>query len=242
MPNHPKLAIPNHQPITAWAASPPSIAFPLSGEWYVGADGSEPGHELALDFMRLDKDLKASNRAAWQELLTAVPYAEHHGWGQPIFSPFKGKVLTAVDDCPERPQSYLMKLLSNAWASCSPKQRLAILEANQSGDIRAFAGNHLIIESLEHPQVFAFLAHTRQGSLRVKAGDEVLALQEIAEVGDSGQSMLPHLHFHLMSSPKPLEQRLIPFTFLTYQVYLNGSWHTQRNTLPNRKQRIRHLA
>lgn len=224
--------------------SPLSIEFPLSGEWYVGADGTEPGHELALDFMRLDKHLKATTRAAWQELLTVVPYEEHHGWGQPILSPFRGKVVTAVDGCPERPRSYLMKLLSNVRASLSPQERrrLARLEAGQLEDIREFAGNHLIIESLEHPGVYAFLAHARQGSLIVSAGDVVLALQPIAGVGDSGQSMLPHLHFHLMASPNPLARQLIPFKFSSYEVNAGGSWFIQKDALPARKQRVRSVA
>lgn len=225
-------------------SSPLSIGFPLAGEWYVGADGSEPGHELALDFMRLDRHLKATTRASWRELLTVVPYAEHHGWGQPILSPFAGEVVTAVDGCPEFPQSDLMKLFSNLRRSLSRQERhrLASLEANQSGDIRAFAGNHLVIASREHPSVFAFIAHARQQSLIVKAGDVVQALQTVAQVGDSGQSMLPHLHFHLMSSPNPLAQQLIPFNFLAYEVNAGSQWLLQRNALPTRQQRIRSVA
>ncbi|WP_284618555.1 M23 family metallopeptidase [Aquabacterium humicola] len=223
---------------------PPSILFPLSGEWYVGADGTEPGHELAFDFMRLDKHLKATRRAAWQELLLAVPYGDYHGWGQPILSPFKGKVVTAVDGCPESPKSYLSKLLGSVRSLYSPrdKRRLEDLSASQSGDIREFAGNHLVIESLEHSGVFAFLAHARLGSLKCAAGDVVNALQAVAEVGDSGQSMLPHLHFHLMASPNPLTQRLIPFKFSTFEANIDGDWLIQRDTLPTRRQRVRSVA
>lgn len=223
---------------------PLSIGFPLSGEWYVGADGTEPGHELAFDFMRLDKHLKASRRAAWQELLTVVPYEEHHGWGQPILSPFKGRVVIAVDGCREFPKSYLMKILDNLQASLSPRERrrIASLMASQSGDIREFAGNHLVIESFEHPSVYAFLAHARQGSLKVEAEDVVHALQPVAEVGDSGLSSVPHLHFHLMSSPNPLARQLIPFRFSAYEVNIEGNWLIQRDSLPNRRQRVRSVA
>lgn len=222
-----------------------SVGFPLSGEWYVGADGTEPGHELALDFMRLDKHLKATTRAAWRELLTAVPYEEHHGWGQPILSPFHGRVVTAVDGCPEFPQSYLMKLwglVRASWWPSRERRRLASLIASGAGDIREFAGNHLVIESLESPGIYAFLAHARRGSLSVKAGDLVRGLQPVAEVGDSGQSNVPHLHFQLMSCPNPLAQQLIPFTFSVYEAHVDGRWLIQRDSLPRRRQRIRSVA
>lgn len=221
--------------------APLTVGFPLLGEWYVGADGTEPGHELAFDFLRLDGSLKASRRSVWRELVTAVPLEETYGWGQPIVSPFAGKVVTAVDGWPECAQSYLGKLFTNVRAALSPseKRRFAELEATQSGDIRPLAGNHLVIESAEHPQVFAFLAHAREGSLRVCEGDLVAAGQPVAEVGDSGQSLLPHLHFHLMSSPNPLARQLIPFNFAAYEVEVNGEWAVQHGTKPTRRQRVR---
>lgn len=224
---------------------PLSVGFPLLGEWYVGADGTEAGHELALDFMRLDKHLKATTRAVWRELLTAVPYEEHHGWGQPILSPFNGRVVTAVDGCPERPQSYLMKLWGLARSSLlssRERRRLVSQMAGGSGDIREFAGNHLVIESLESPDTYAFLAHARQGSLSVEVGEFVRRWQPVAEVGDSGQSSVPHLHFHLMSCPHPLAQQLIPFTFSVYEANVDGRWLVQKNSLPTRRQRIRSVA
>lgn len=224
--------------------SPISIHFPLAGEWYVGADGTEPGHELAFDFMHLDEKLKATTRPAWRELFTAIPYEQYHGWGQTILSPFNGRVVTAVDGCPEHSMSFLMKVFNNLRASLSHKERnrLAQLMENQTGDIREFAGNHLIIESIEHADVYAFLAHARLGSLRVHVGDIVQALQPIAEVGDSGQSSTPHLHFHLMSSANPLAQQLIPFTFLEYEVKMDGNWVSQEKRLPSKQQRIRRVG
>jgi murein DD-endopeptidase MepM/ murein hydrolase activator NlpD len=138
-----------------------------------------------------------------------------------------------------------MKLWDLARASLlSPRERrrLARLLASGSGDIRELAGNHLVIESLESPGIYAFLAHARQGSLSVKAGDVVRGLQPVAEVGDSGQSSVPHLHFHLMSCPNPLAQQLIPFTFSVYEANVDGRWLIQRDSLPTRRQRIRSAA
>ncbi|MCH7343349.1 M23 family metallopeptidase [Pelomonas sp. CA6] len=224
--------------------TPLTVDFPLTGEWFVGADGTEPGHELAFDFLRLDKRLKATDQSLWRELLTAVPYQHHLGWGQPILSPFKGRVALAVDGVPEVPRAYLLKVLSVLRSALSPaeRRRLERLLADPNTDIREFAGNHLVIESLEHAGVYAFLAHARQGSLLVQPGDMVEALQPVAQVGDSGQSNAPHLHFHLMSSPNPLDQHVLPFRFSAYEVLVDGSWTLKKDALPTRRQRVRSVT
>jgi murein DD-endopeptidase MepM/ murein hydrolase activator NlpD len=219
------------------------VEFPLSGEWYVGADGTEESHLFAFDFMCLDQKLKATPRAAWRELFQAIPLAEYYGWGRPILSPFAGRVVTALDGCTEGEQSYLIAMLSALRSALSrqEKERINQLKYDKNGDIRSFAGNYLVIESTETPGLFAFIAHARHGSTLVKAGDHVTALQAIAQVGQSGQSMLPHLHFHLMSDPNPLAEKLIPLKFKHYEVKIAGEWLSQENAAPIRKQRIRSI-
>lgn len=83
----------------------------------------------------------------------------------------------------------------------------------ECSDIRPLAGNHVVIESTETEGVFAFMAHVRCGSIMVRVGDLVHANQQVAEVGNSGSSMTPHLHFHLMSDRSPQNVQVIPFKF-----------------------------
>lgn len=217
------------------------IEFPLSGEWYVGADGTEEGHELALDFMRLDHDNKATTHPSWRELFCSIPLEDYYGWGQPIFSPFAGTVIKAVDGWNELTDSYLKLLFSSICQSLSKdeKNRIQALKNSQQGDIRPFAGNYLVIQSIDYPEVYAFIAHARNGSIIVKEGDVVQALQEVAQVGHSGQSMVPHLHFHLMSDSNPLSEKLIPFVFREYEVKRDARWIVSQDTLPSKKQIIR---
>ncbi|NKZ02928.1 M23 family metallopeptidase [Actinomadura latina] len=61
--------------------------------------------------------------------------------------------------------------------------------------------------------VHAVFAHLRRGSLRVAKGDRVRAGDVLGEVGNSGNSSEPHLHFHLMDRPRPLAAAGIPFAF-----------------------------
>ena len=43
----------------------------------------------------------------------------------------------------------------------------------------------------------AYFAHLRKGSISIKEGERVKVGQKLAEVGNSGQSTMPHLHFHI---------------------------------------------
>jgi hypothetical protein len=55
------------------------------------------------------------------------------------------------------------------------------------------AGNFVLLRCGAHD---ILLAHFRQGSLRAAVGDDLATGQQIAEVGNSGESSEPHLHIH----------------------------------------------
>jgi Peptidase family M23 len=57
------------------------------------------------------------------------------------------------------------------------------------------AGNWLSIDLGK--KRYAFYAHLQPGSIRVKAGDKVRKGQVIGLLGNSGNSVGPHLHFHI---------------------------------------------
>ena len=58
---------------------------------------------------------------------------------------------------------------------------------------------------------FAFFAHLKPGSLRVKLGDHVARGDVIALLGNTGNSDAPHLHFHVMDGPSPLDANGRPY-------------------------------
>jgi hypothetical protein len=58
---------------------------------------------------------------------------------------------------------------------------------------------------------YAFYAHLKPGSLRVRPGDRVRRGQVIGLVGNSGNSTEPHLHFHLMDGTSVLGSEGIPY-------------------------------
>lgn len=63
---------------------------------------------------------------------------------------------------------------------------------------------------------YAFYAHLQRGSLRVKLGDRVTAGQVVALLGNSGNTTAPHLHFHVMDGPSPLDANGLPYVFRAF--------------------------
>jgi murein DD-endopeptidase MepM/ murein hydrolase activator NlpD len=59
------------------------------------------------------------------------------------------------------------------------------------------------------------LAHLQRGSALVSEGDRVRVGQQIASVGDSGNSVGPHLHFQVQKGPNFDMQRThtVPMVF-----------------------------
>ncbi|GHC87647.1 M23 family metallopeptidase [Streptomyces flavofungini] len=77
------------------------------------------------------------------------------------------------------------------------------------GGARRIVGNHIVLDLGEG--TYALYAHVQQGSLAVRAGDEVVAGQRLGGCGNSGNSTEPHVHFQLMDGPDLDTARGVPF-------------------------------
>jgi len=71
------------------------------------------------------------------------------------------------------------------------------------------------------PGVWAFYAHLQTGSVAVEIGDQVATGQSIGRLGNSGNSIGPHLHFGLIDGPNPLTANSVPMVIDRYS--LTGS-------------------
>ncbi|MEU5578285.1 M23 family metallopeptidase [Streptomyces huasconensis] len=79
------------------------------------------------------------------------------------------------------------------------------------GGARRVVGNHVVLDL--GGGTYALYAHVKQGSLAVKAGDQVVAGQRLGSCGNSGNSTEPHLHFQLMDGPDLNMARGVPFSW-----------------------------
>lgn len=69
---------------------------------------------------------------------------------------------------------------------------------------------NFIIQDIGDSQ-YGFYAHLQKGSLLVKPGDTVQKGQVIAKLGNTGNSSVPHMHFHLMNGPSALGSDGLPY-------------------------------
>jgi hypothetical protein len=74
------------------------------------------------------------------------------------------------------------------------------------------AAGHYVVEALGDGR-FALYAHMQPGSLRVHAGDRVERGDVLGLVGNTGNSTMPHLHFHVMDRASPLDANGLPYVF-----------------------------
>ena len=65
---------------------------------------------------------------------------------------------------------------------------------------------------------YAFYAHVKPGSLKVKTGDKVKRGQVIGLLGNSGHSFEPHLHFHVTDKPEILAGNGIPYVIDSFKL------------------------
>ena len=75
--------------------------------------------------------------------------------------------------------------------------------------LETVGGNHVIIDI--GGGYYAFYAHLKPGSIRVKKGDQVKRGQVVGLVGNTGNSTEPHLHFHISDANSPLGSEGVPY-------------------------------
>jgi murein DD-endopeptidase MepM/ murein hydrolase activator NlpD len=77
-------------------------------------------------------------------------------------------------------------------------------------------GNDVVVRMKDG--LSAVYAHLVPGSLKVKMGDRVSVGQELGRLGNSGGSLAPHLHFHLVNGPSASTSDGYPYVLSSFQL------------------------
>jgi hypothetical protein len=180
------------------------LSPPLAGAGWVAAGSCCDGpHRRA--FQPIDGELHLAQRFAIDfNLLDAdnrlsagdpTRNTSSAGYGQPVLAVADATVVAAVDQYPDQiPNAATGVTLENA------------------------EGNHVILDLGEGR--YALYAHLKPGSVGVQSGERVQRGQVIGELGNSGSSSGPHLHFHVMDGPSGLVSDGLPYGFS--QIELTG--------------------
>ncbi|HEY2106065.1 MAG TPA: M23 family metallopeptidase [Candidatus Binataceae bacterium] len=81
-------------------------------------------------------------------------------------------------------------------------------------------GNHVILD-LGNGN-YALYAHMKPGSVKVHAGQQVTPGQVLGLVGNSGNTIAPHLHFQLMNRPLALASNGLPYEIRALRIIGNS--------------------
>ena len=112
---------------------------------------------------------------------------------------------------------------------------------NRTNALLSLLGNHVILK-MKGSDVFSLFAHGRTGSIRVREGEAVRVGQHLADVGHSGNSTAPHLHFHLMDGPDILTARGLPCSFREYEALRDETWSNVSAGMPGKREFVRHTG
>jgi len=223
------------------------VDFPLRGEWVayhtpaerVPSHGTDQlGQRYAYDFVRIDGDRPGwmlCRGSIWRYVILGAPLETFYAWGAPIHAPFSGTVVVARDGWPEREYLHPVRDLGVVL-----KNALTFRE-DRPNALQTVLGNHLVL-AMQGADVYALVAHARTGSIRVEEGEQVTGGDHIADVGHSGNSTAPHLHFHLMDGPSVLKASGVPCAFRSYEALRDGGWALVVNGIPAKREFIRHAA
>lgn len=125
------------------------------------------------------------------------------GFGEPLFAPAYGTIIATQDHLQDDPP----------W-------KLSWTVEDFINDPSLAYGNYVLIDHGHNE--YSMLGHCLQGSVRVKSGDRVKRGKVVAQLGNSGWSMSPHLHYQLMSGPNPLTAEGLPACFSDFDLIVGS--------------------
>ena len=189
------------------SAGPVVIGLPFEGDgWttfeYLSSsdDPAAPSHHRTA-IAGFDDRIVVPQRFAidWMrvdenDLLCDGDPGKPEGWvayGAPLVAVADGTVVEAVDRYPDSPLPY---------------------DESVNG-VDQLAGNRVVLDI--GGGNYVLYAHLRPGSVTVQAGHPVTRGDVLGELGHSGNSTAPHLHFHVMDRPSAsgLGAQGVPFVF-----------------------------
>lgn len=187
-----------------------SYHFPLKDIWHVDASADLFCHhrwyantQFAYDFVK--KNARGKPFRGNGHRLT-----QYFGFGKEVSASLKGRVVKIENNIPES-KIILIDDFENAALFIEEIKKIQTEILKKHGDAGPY-GNYVLIQ--HDNEEYSFYAHLKHGSILVQVGDVVDTQQKIGEVGNSGNSTEPHLHFHVVDSPSFLTQKSIPFSFM----------------------------
>jgi hypothetical protein len=180
------------------------IRPPLSGDRFISADSCCESFRHNRAAMSINGRVWIAQRFAvdWEQLnpqgrIYSGPREKLQSYtifGAPALAVANATVVSVIDGHPEQTPGKYPENIS----------------------LEAADGNCVILDLGKHR--YALYAHMQPGSIRVRVGQAVKAGEVIGLVGNSGNSVAPHLHFQVTDSPSTLASNGLPYEIDAFQI------------------------
>jgi hypothetical protein len=208
---HLSAAPPGHQEITETGGATvidrqpvARISPPLRSDGYISADSCCDATRHTRAALPVNGRVWVAQRYAvdWEQLdansrIYSGPREKLESYaifGKPVFAVADATVVSVTDGQPEQtPGAYPTNI-----------------------SLDAADGNSIILDLGQ--KRYALYAHLQPGSIKVHRGETVKSGQVIGLVGDTGNSVVPHLHFQVMDSPASLGANGLPYEIDDFEV------------------------
>jgi murein DD-endopeptidase MepM/ murein hydrolase activator NlpD len=184
------------------------LSPPLRGERYLAGDGCCDSTLHIRALLPINGRLRVAQRFAidWEQLdeqgrIYAGEPTDVNSYtiyGQKVHAAADARVVSVLNDQPQQVPGAL-------------PENLPLGEAD---------GNSVVLDLGDGR--FGFYAHMQPGSVRVKKGDKVRRGQVLGLVGNSGNTLAPHVHFHVMDGPSPIDSNGLPYLMDRFSVSERG--------------------
>lgn len=192
-----------------------NVSFPLaSGAYYVLQGGTSvvtnPFHALSGSNLALDI-VKLNSLGNRADGIFPRALNAYEIFGEKLYSPCEGSVLRVRDSLPDNPPG--------------------------KPDAEHPEGNYIVLKCADAE---IFMGHLMQGSIEVAQGEVVTVGQPIAQIGNSGNTLEPHLHIEAKKSGAEcglrFDGRLLSVNnvVICRQEMPNLALHRRRQTVPRR--------
>jgi len=184
-----------HPPLVGhgWYAEDGCCTYAVYHRTVVNFEGGEPwtSEQFAIDFFKLGPN-NSSVKPNVTLPTTGKDPASYWDYGMPVLAVAPGVVTEAVDIYDNTPVGKPAGFIKTEGAA---------------------PGNHVILD-IGGGRYVAY-AHLKPGSVVVKVGQHVQVGQLIGNVGNSGSTVAPHMHFQVMDGPSFFASHSLPFVFDT---------------------------
>lgn len=187
---------------------PVTVASPVRGRWTVvhSPASKVPSHGVRGYGQSHAMDIILPRPAGTEPTYPVLGGFERPdtfaSFGEPVHAVANGVVVRVVDGRRDH-------LSRTSWLAFA--YMMVIDGLRDLGGAGAVVGNHIVIDHGDG--VHSLYAHVRRGTAAVREGQPVAEGDVLGEVGNSGNSSEPHLHFQLMDHPSPLRAAGLPMRF-----------------------------